>query len=91
MYFMLFWYKTFVHGTDVLVDSVLISFYAVLFMLERVCTFNTRIRSSGLPVGSHSIVGRRAQKSGHRLEASPYWITSCGLASVTFHEKKPSF
>ena len=28
---------------------------------------NTCIRSSGLPVGSHSIVGRRAQKSGHRL------------------------
>ena len=27
---------------DVLVDSVLISFYAVLFMLERVCTFNLR-------------------------------------------------
>ena len=27
-------------STDVLVDSVLISFYAVLFMLERVCTFN---------------------------------------------------
>ena len=53
--------------------------------------FYTCIRSSEVPVGSHSIVGRRAQKSGHRLEASPYWITSCGLASVTFHKKKPSF
>ena len=52
---------------------------------------DTCIRSSGLPVGSHSIVGRRAQKSGHRLAASPYWTTSCGLASLTFHEKKPSF
>ena len=29
-------------STDVLVDSVLISFYAVLFMLERVCSFNLR-------------------------------------------------
>ena len=29
-------------STDVLVDSVLISFYAVLFMLERVCTLNLR-------------------------------------------------
>ena len=38
-----------------------------------------------------SIVGRRAQKSGHRLAASPYWITSSGLAKVTFRAKKPSF
>ena len=29
-------------STDVLVNCVLISFYAVLFMLERVCTFNLR-------------------------------------------------
>ena len=29
-------------STDVLVDSVLISFYSVLFMLERVCTFSLR-------------------------------------------------
>ena len=29
-------------STDVLVDSVLISFYAVLLMLERVCTFSLR-------------------------------------------------
>ena len=28
---------------------------------------NTYIRSSGLPVGSHGIVGWRAQNSGHRL------------------------
>ena len=40
----------------------------------------TCIRSSGLPVGSHSIVGWRAQKSGHRIAASPYWITSSGWA-----------
>ena len=51
----------------------------------------TRIRSSGLAVGSHGIVGRRAQKSGHQLAASPYWITPSGLASVTFHTKHPSF
>ena len=42
---------------------------------------NTCIRSSGLPVGSHGIVGRRAQKSGHQLAASPYWITSSGITS----------
>ena len=41
--------------------------------------FNTCIRSSGLPVGSHGIVGRRAQKSGHQLAASPYWITRAGI------------
>ena len=35
----------------------------------------------GLPVGSHGIVGWWAQKSGHRLAASPNWITSSGLAS----------
>ena len=52
---------------------------------------NTCIRSSGRPVGSQGSVGRRAQKSGHRLAASPYWITSSGLASVTFRAKKPSF
>ena len=28
---------------------------------------HTCIRSSGLPIGSHGIVGWRAQKSGHRL------------------------
>ena len=52
---------------------------------------DTCVRNSGLPVGSHGIVVRRAQKSGHQLAASPYWITSSGLASVTFHVKKPSF
>ena len=36
-------------------------------------------------------MGRPAPKSGHRLAASPYRITSSGLASVTFHAKKPSF
>ena len=51
----------------------------------------TCIRSSGLPVASRGIVGTPAQKSGHRLAASPYWITSSGLASVTFRAKKPSF
>ena len=38
--------------------------------------FDTCIRSSGLPVGSHSIVGWRAQK----IAASPYWISSSGWA-----------
>ena len=52
---------------------------------------NTCVSSSGLPVGSRGIVGRRTQKSGHQLAASPYWMTSSGLASVTFHAKKPSF
>jgi len=60
-------------------------------MLSTADVVNTCIRSSGLPVGSHGIVGRRAQKSGHQLAASPYWITSSGLASVTFRAKKPSF
>ena len=41
----------------------------------------TCIRSSGLPVGSHGIVGRRVQKSGHQLAASPHWITSSGITS----------
>ena len=45
---------------------------------------DTCVRSSGLPVGSHGIVVRRAQKSGHDFVASLYWITSSGLASVTF-------
>ena len=31
----------------------------------------TCIRSSKLPVGSHGIVGRRAQKSGHQFAVSP--------------------
>ena len=46
----------------------------------RLLLSNTCIRSSGLPVGSHSIVGWLAQKSGHRIPASPYWITSSDLA-----------
>ena len=49
------------------------------FQLAKIYKY-TCIRSSGLPVGSHSIVGWRAQKNGHRLAASPYWITSSDLA-----------
>jgi len=51
----------------------------------------TCITSTGLPVGSHCIMGRQAQKSGHQFAVSPYWITLSGLASETFHTKKTSF
>ena len=38
-----------------------------MFTINNVGQNNTCIRSSGLPVGSHGIVGTRAQKSGHQL------------------------
>ena len=41
----------------------------------------TCIRGSGLPVGSHGIVDRRVQKSGHQLVASAYWIVSSRITS----------
>ena len=47
----------------------------------------TCVRSSGLPVASRGIVGKRAQKSGHQLASSSYWMTSSSLASVTFHAR----
>ena len=48
---------------------------------------HTCIRSSGLPIGSHGIVGWRAQKKW--ASTSPYWITSSGLASGVSREELP--
>ena len=63
---------------------VCLLFEFVQIMFWKLFTPNTCIRSSGLPVGSHGIVGRRAQKSGHQLAASPYWITRAGIQKIQF-------